>query len=475
MDNNNNHGDYTSPEPYNPDAQYGFSKDNSQQGSSYQNGTDYTNGGSSGSAYQNGTDYTNGGSSGSAYQNGTDYTNGSSSYGSPYQNSSGSYGSPYQNGTDYTNGGNGGSAYQNGSYNNSGTYGSSYNYGGGNAYNQYNPQGPAPVDKNGRTLPNNFGMKLTFAILEIALSLITCLMGFWCFMLAPLVLSVIACIMVCMQNSAYKAGNWNSFVSKKKASTALLWVSFAIELLMIILLVVLVVLVILGVGVFGEALENMGYDNFWDYFEAYEASGGEGLTDEEMDRIIENLTGGESSDTDGGYNNYSLQSGEHLYIEGFNSFTLNGADVELPMKMKEFTKAGFTLDEADLDYVLEPRSYDGFAYYTSDGYYLGTLFVYNVSDEEKKVSKGIVGGLTINDSGEGVDLSMVKGITFGSTPDEAVAVLGNPTGMDGGDSYLDLEWYMYNDYGSSLQLQYSQNSLYEVWIMNDAELKAQIY
>lgn len=459
MDNNNNNNQfgnyggnnngYTSPEQtYNPDAQYGFSSTgttdagNAQQ---YQNNA-YSNTNPGG--YNLNGQYTT--------SDGNYNANQSSYNGSAFQNSSGQYDANQYNANQYQSGG--------------------YNYSNGN-YNMN--QGSAPLDKNGQPVKNNFGMKLTFSIIEMVIGFILTCAQVWCFGLVPLALAIVACVLVCLQNKNYKEGNWNGFTSNRKASTVLLWVGFALYMLWLVLLIVVVVIAVAaGASFLGALGSEFDPDTLKDLQDAIESDSDYSVDDlDDIEDYLysdDNDTDNYDSDYDTDDNepieNYQTIDGEDLYIDGFNEFVLNGSAISLPMDMDDFLDAGFMLNDEDLNAVIEADSYDGYAYYDSEGDYLGTLFIYNVTSKDIKASKGIAAGITIN-AYDGVTLKMVGGITFDSSAADAIAAYGNPTDASVGDDSAYLEWYMNNRYASSLELDFWDGELSEVWIMNDRALE----
>ena len=432
-DNNKNNysGDYSSPESYNPDAQYGFSTNASSQ-------TNQQYGDQMNQSYNQ--QY-----SGQANQ----------SYDQQYSGQTNQFYGQQYNG--------------------------SYNYGNGN-YNA-NPQGPAPLDKKGRPLRNRFGMKLTFSIIEMMFGLIFTISGSWCFGLIPLILAIIACVFTCLQNKDFKQGNWNGFIGKRNASTVLLWIGFAFYMVFIVLIIIVAIVAF----VLGGSLASLGTDSFTDILEDYESvyeyvdevdededededdrkdqddEDDEDMDDQVFDSDDEASYSGNGDTKDG--NTYNTRSGENLYIDDFNTFELNGHEISLPISVKDFCEAGFSMNEEDAESILEGDSDYGYSYYDENGEYMGTLFVYNVTNKDQKVAKGMVGGLTINNY-TGVKLELVEGISFDSSADEALAVYGDPTDAYGEDGSAYLSWYMNDRYGSSLELDFWDGELQEVWVMN---------
>lgn len=400
--------------------------------------------------------------------NGFGSSGGYTSPGTPY-NPDTQTGSYNLNGQQYNScqTGEGGGAFQN----SSGQF-NSYSYNNGNY--STNNNGSVPLDRKGQPMKNNFGMKLTFSIIEMVVGLLMTIAQAWCFGLIPLILAVIACVMVCMQNKHYREGNWNGFTSARKASTVLLWVAFGFYMAFLVLVIVLVIiLLVAGAGFLGALGSEIGLDALKDLQDVYESDyeTSDDWFDDQFDDYNDDFDdyndnfGVESS----GGSAYDTISGENLYIDGFNEFTLNGSRLSLPMDMEDFYQTGFLMNDEDMDTLIPEDSYDGYAYYDKDGNYLGTVFVYNVTDEEIRVADGIAAGITINRY-DNVELQLVNGVSFDTSSDEAVAALGKPTGTSDSDGSVYLEWYMNDRYGSSLELDYWDGELSEVWIMNDLAL-----
>lgn len=395
------------------------------------------------------------------------------------QNASGQYGggpdqNPYGGGPDQNPYGGGADQNPYGGGPGQNPYGG-YSYGNG-SYN--GNQGGVPLDKYGRPFKNNFGMKLAFSIIEMVVGVgLTCARS-WCFGMIPLGLAIIACVMVCMQNKHYREGNWSSFLSAKRASNALMWVAFGFYIVFLVLVIVVVVIALVaGVSLLEELGPDLSLDSLQDIQNAYESSDNLPDFDEDLDFGFEpddydddydydnDYDDYDDHDHDGSGSSYDTINGENLYIDGFNDFRLNGSRVLLPVDMENFLKAGFMLNDEDMETLIPAGSYDGYAYYDENGNYLGTVFVYNVTGKDLPVPEGIAGGITVNNY-DGTTLELVNGITFDTPADEAVAALGNPTGTSGGDGDVTLEWYMNDRYGSSLEFDYWDGELSEVWIMN---------
>lgn len=166
-----------------------------------------------------------------------------------------------------------------------------------------------------------------------------------------------------------------------------------------------------------------------------------------------------------------LEGGYVDMVAGFENFSMAGTDITLPISLKNFMDAGFYLKEDDLQETIEAHNSYSYPYYrTEDEAHLGTIFIYNTRSRDCKVEDGIVGGLTINNC-ENMDFKIVGGLTFGSSPDEAFKVLGTDVTEKYKDgAYSSYIWQFTHGYATSIELDYDENKLDEVWIMNYATL-----
>lgn len=381
--------------------------------------------------------------------------------GQPYQSSMEN--SQYQYGDENYNYGYGNYNYNNGNYN----YGNeNYNFG----YNPYNQDmRRIPLDSKGCPLRNRFGMKLTFAIIEIVFSVIGVITGSYILGLIPLVLSILACIFVCLQNRDFHNGDWEGFMSKSKGATVLLWIAFGFIMVWLILVIVVIVLFFaVGATTFSSLFDELGLKDMEpDYKYEYNYD-----KDEEP---ADNSDRDDTSDYDTDKTEINdLEGGYVPMVEGFNSFSLEGADITLPMALNDFLAAGFYMKDEDLEEILEENNSYGYAYYSSENdQYLGTIFVYNVLNQDIQVKDGMVGGITINEGygDETVDLELIGGLSFGTSPEDAIDVFGSDVTerhMDGDYSYY--SWQFTYGYPTSIELDYNSGKLREVWIMNYASL-----
>lgn len=421
MDNDNNKNsfqDYSAPEPYDPDVQYGFPSRNvaqTDQQTTQQQYTQQTDQQTVGQTAQ---------STGGYNLNGQYYQNSSGSYNAGTGNPNAAYGMPNDSG---------------------------YHYGGGNYSSTART---VPLDRKGRPLRNRFGMKLTFSILGIVFGLIFMFLS-PCYGLIPLVLSIIALVFTCMQNKHYKEGNWPVFQSTAKVSAVLLWVDLGVWVVILIFFIIAMI-VLFSIG--NDFFDELGLDDMNLPSSGYESDYG---SDDKDDAPVKN---------DGEI--HSLEGERVPDVEGFNQFTLQGETFTIPMSVDDFYEAGFYLQEDSQKENLEPENSNGYAYYDADGNYLGTLFVYNTTDRSIQVKDGMIGGITVNQI-DGIDFQMVGGLTFDSSLKDAAAVLGTAvTDMDESGAYGYYQWYFENGgYATSVELDFDEDKMNEVWIMNYAELK----
>ncbi len=381
----------------------------------------------------------------------------------------------------------GGYNYGEGNFNN-GNYGSPYNNGNyGSPYNNrsLNPTS-VPLDKKGRPIRNRFGLKITFSILEIVF-------GFLLFLLLPPVIALIAMtfailalVFTCVQNSHFHKGNWKSFHSASVTATAFLWLDCVVWIIVAILFIIgLAVLASVGSGNVKSGMDKLGIgdgNSKPDYTYEYETEDSEedgdgyGFDFDSEDSEADDDT----DDTDrktAGSSDLTDTKGEYVpYVKHFNEFTLSGAEIALPISVKDFCRAGFSLKADDSEAELKAGSYYGYAYYDTEGDYRGTLFVYNTTDEAIKVKDGIAGGITISDMGKD-DLQMVGGIGFGDNITDCAKVLGDKvTYWYEGSGYIDYEWFFEDGgYSTSIELDFNTDTdsdpyLSTVWIMNNESL-----
>lgn len=350
-----------------------------------------------------------------------------------------------------------------GSYNLNGTYYQSsqhytsedtysYTYGNGSDFSSQSQPAAEMGKQQDRPLRNRFGMKLTFSIVGIVMGLLLMCVNLVLGGLS-LAVSIVALVFTCLQNNRFQAGNWQSFRHYAKISAIFLWIDLGLWVVYLILFIIVIV--------FAVAMGNTFFDGIKES-EPYSVSS-------EIEEIF-------SDETEKEENTGSLfHSTEGAYVpmvKGFNQFELQEAEISLPMDMSDIYKAGFHLREDDESGVLEPGDSYGYGYYDSNDNYLGTLFIYNTTEKKIHAKDGIAGGITIN-GGTEVSLRMVGGLSFTSSREEAASVLGsNVTYMTEDDSDSYYSWYFEDGgYYTSMELDFDGNTMREVWIMNDQQLR----
>ncbi|MCI7322832.1 MAG: hypothetical protein MR508_05910 [Lachnospiraceae bacterium] len=375
----------------------------------------------------------------------------------------GSYSTGEEYNTQYS-----GSQYNGAQYNESqytGTQNTADTFSYGNGNYSYNPNQQPPLDGKGRPLRNRFGMKLTFSILGILGGLfIMC--GSLLIGAIPLVLSIVALVFTCLQNREYKAGNWDSFRHFAKLSAILLWIDLGLWVIYLILLIIGVIVVLVFGNKYMDILNQSGNDLYFsEYVEETQAEAEPETGEEEPGEV--------KKPSSGSFSGFRELEGQNLpMVKGFNQFTLQGTEISLPMDMSDFCSAGFHLGEDDMEETLEAGDSYGYGYYDESDSYLGTVFVYNTTDQDIHPQDGIAGGITISNYGN-CSLKLVGDLSFASNKADAAAVFGEDvTSMHEDDGYGYYSWYFKDGgYYTSIELDFDGEELKEVWIMNCQQLE----
>lgn len=294
----------------------------------------------------------------------------------------------------------------NNQYNSDGQYnGNQYGqYGQYNQYGnsgQYGNMGGTPLNKNGQPVPNRFGMKLTFSILEI----ISCnLISFIC--------GIIGCIFTCKANTAYKEGRWNDFLSHAKASAISLWIGLVGIVLRIIFIIVICVL---SFSTFKTIMEDPSKIEY--YLEKY--TDGE-YNQEDIDKWLDEY----GNIDDNGYDEVYTEMGNYY------EFDLQGNHIVLPISAAEFMQMGYTISlEDNTDDVIGADGYVSLQYMDSEGNYIGSVDILNPTDQDIQIEQGVIAGISIsNQKALGGDFcpafTFGNGYTFDTAEDTVVGDLG---------------------------------------------------
>lgn len=402
MDNNNySNGDYTAPE-------FGSGSGDGSDNSQYNTSGEYTSG--QYNAYD---------------QHGTSgQYNANAKY-----NTDGQYGADNQYNMN-------GQYYTNGQYNQAGQYNMN-----GQQYQYNNGYGQGPVDNNGRPIPNNFGMKLTFSILvTIFLSKI---------------FGILSIVFTCLQNKAYKEGRWDDFKNKRKLSNVFLWIGLILGIIMF------VVSIVFAGAIFKEVYNAFGdydYSDDYDYDYDYDY---------------------DDSDDDFDYDDASDTDSESDYVYGNSTFdfdavedmTINGAAVSVPMSVTDFIEAtGFdTYTEGDLDtYDLSSHN-GGELIYIDDENKCSLIDIYNGSDDDIKAIDGTIGGIKLDfeDTSSPIQFEY-KGITNDSSIDDVLDAFGEADTRYNGEYSTELTYYTTNGW---IEFDWdTDGEMISIWLENYEEI-----
>ena len=401
MDNNNySNGDYTAPE-------FGSGSGDGSDNSQYNTSGEYTSG-----QYNAYDQY---GTSGQYNANAQYNTNGQ--YGADNQyNMNGQY-------------------YTNGQYNQAGQYNMN-----GQQYQYNNGYGQGPVDNNGRPIPNNFGMKLTFSILiTIFLSKI---------------FGILSIVFSCLQNKAYKEGRWDDFKNKRKLSNVFLWIGLILGIIMFVVSIV-----------FAGAIFKEVYNAFSDY--------------EYSDDYDYDYDDSDDSDHDFDYDDASDTDLESDYVYGNSTFdfdavedmTINGAAVSVPMSVTDFvdTTGYDTYIEMDLDsYDLSGHNGGEFAY-IDDENGCSLIDIYNGSDDEAKAIDSTIGGIKLDFEDTSAPIQFeYRGITNDSSIDDVLDVFGEADTRYNGEYSTELTYYTTNGW---LEFDWdTDGKMISIWLENYGEI-----
>lgn len=330
-----------------------------------------------------------------------------------------------------------GQYYSNGQYNQAGQYnmnGQQYQY-------NNNGYGQGPVDNNGKPIPNNFGMKLTFSILiTIFLSKI---------------FGILSIVFTCLQNKAYKEGRWDDFKNKRKLSNVFLWLG------LILGVIILVVWLVFVGAVFKEA-----YNAASDYNYSYSYD-----DDDDYDY--------DDSDDDFDYDDSSDADTDSDYVYGDSTFdfdsvedmTINGVVVSVPMSVTDFIDAtGYdTYRDIDLDsYDLSGHNGGEMTYIDDENGY-SLIDIYNGSDDDIKAIDGTIGGIKLDFEDTSAPIQFeYRGITNASSIDDVLDVLGEADTRYNGEYSTELTYYTTNGW---LELDWdTDGEMTSIWIENYGEI-----
>lgn len=344
-----------------------------------------------------------------------------------------------------------GGQFSGGPQNGQNTYGQQA-YGGQNGYGQpYGNQnfgmGSQPLDGNGRPIPNRFGMKLTFSILEII-----------CCNLISLVCGIIGCVYTTKANNAYNEGKWEEFKSHAKTSAICLWIGLGGFILEII---IAIFVIILSFGIVSEVSRHP---------EAYTYH-----SNEEYDDLFDDDTFPEETPAEPAPSEPEKPSPEIIPQGGFvdPEITINGISVTLPLAYEELKGLGFYVDAEDEDYIINIGEYYSTQIYL-DEQDVGSAYVANMTDSPIALKDGMVFGFWLSEISEDykdLEIAFANGITDDSTIADVMAAYGEPDygyePDEGENGYRSYQWYQHNDIyddmdSNSLEIDFYDGEIYDL-------------
>ena len=340
----------------------------------------------------------------------------------------------------------------NGQYDANGQYQYNINgqYYGKGQYNGYN-NGQGPVDANGKPIPNNFGMKLTFSILvTIFLSRI---------------FGILSIVFTCQQNSAYKEGRWDDFKNKKKLSNVFLWIG----------LVVGVLLFILSIALFGVAVkETFDMVDYYEYSYSYDDDEDEDdrhssdrhNDDEEDDMATSDVEEEDTLDSSDGFT-----YGESAFdFEQVEYITINGSEVGVPMSVQEFIDiTGYRDYDVDVETLDLDAHNGGELVYIDDENGYSLIDIYNGTDDTIKAIDGVIGGIKLDFEYTTSPIQFnYRGITNDSTIDDVLAVFGEADTRYDSEYGVELSYYTTNGWVEFDWDEYGDMT--SIWIENNGEI-----
>ena len=304
----------------------------------------------------------------------------------------------------------------------------------GQNYGQPNcGMGQVPLDKNGQPLKNNYGMKLTFSILEIlcccGCNIVTMIMG------------IFGCVFTTQANTAYKEGRWDDYKAKAKNASIFLWIGLG----------AIVVSMIINIAVWTI---GGGSEAFWDAFnEGYE-EGYSAVTDyDEEDYDFDDSA---DEETDNDENDAPIvDDAEPVTVipgEGFTdpTITVSGSTVTFPMTYEELVAAGFYIDAEDEEYVVNKNEYYYPTVYDANDMEIGYVYIGNETEEPLAMKDCTVFGFDLTSyafDGEGIEFSFPNGLNQNATKEDYFAAFGEPDYSYESEDYdhQRYQWYNHSD------------------------------
>ncbi len=345
---------------------------------------------------------------------------------------------------------------------------------GGQTYGQPNQQfgynsnmgygmGAAPVDANGKPLKNNFGMKMTFAVLEI----LTCC---GCNILT-MIMGIIGCVFTTKANNSYKEGRWDEFKSQAKSATISLWVGFGLFVIGTIISIVL-----WTAGGLGDAFMEGFYEGYNGTTSSYSSSrdddedDDEDVDDEDADDD-EDVDDEEDVDYDQDYDVDADDDNEDVDVEdaddtaddeadnsnhGSNHGTADGATlagdvyvymgderINIPSDFEDLKEMGYYVAYGECDEIIESGDYNLVSIMNADGDEVMWGWMYNYSNSDAYPEECTLIGVDVNIYCENLeDFCTSEGLGFSSTREDFINTYGYPDDETGEEGDEFMCWYL---------------------------------
>ena len=343
---------------------------------------------------------------------------------------------------------------------------------GGQTYGQPNQQfgynsnmgygmGAAPVDANGKPLKNNFGMKMTFAVLEI----LTCC---GCNILT-MIMGIIGCVFTTKANNSYKEGRLDEFKSQAKSATISLWVGFGLFVIGTIISIVL-----WTAGGLGDAFMEGFYEGYNGTTSSYSSSrddDDEDVDDEEDADDDEDVDDEEDVDYDQDYDVDADDDNDDVDVEdaddnadddadnsnhGSDHGTADGATlagdvyvymgderINIPSDFEDLKEMGYYVAYGECDEIIESGDYNLVSIMNADGDEVMWGWMYNYSNSDAYPEECTLIGVDVNMYCENLeDFCTSEGLGFYSTREDFINTYGYPDDETGEEGDEFMCWYL---------------------------------
>ena len=321
--------------------------------------------------------------------------------------------------------------------------------------------GAAPVDANGKPLKNNFGMKMTFAVLEI----LTCC---GCNILT-MIMGIIGCVFTTKANNSYKEGRWDEFKSQAKSATISLWVGFGLFVIGTIISIVL-----WTAGGLGDAFMEGFYEGYNGTTSSYSSSrddDDEDVDDEEDADDDDDVDDDEDVDYDQDYDVDADDDNDDVDVEdaddnadddadnsnhGSDHGTADGATlagdvyvyvdgerINVPSEFEDLKEMGYYVASGECDEIIESGDYNLVSIMNADGDEVMWGWMYNYSNSDAYPEECTLIGVDVNMYCENLeDFCTSEGLGFYSTREDFINTYGYPDDETGEEGDEFMCWYL---------------------------------